>query len=71
MSSVHDEPDAQQRIARIHIHVQDAASRILLQLADIARVEEEVKAITDRLGNIAGSCQSADQTQPDAGTERS
>ena len=71
MTCVQDEPDDQQRIARIHIHVQDTASRILLQLADIARVEEEVKAITDRLGTVLGPSRTSNRSQPEAGTERS
>ena len=48
---VKEESDQRERNNQVRVEVKSFASRRLLQLADIAHVHEQMRAITERLGN--------------------
>ena len=48
---VQDEPDQPERIGQVRVEVKSLASQTLLHLAEIAHVQEQMRAIAERLGN--------------------
>jgi hypothetical protein len=50
--AVQEEPEQHQRIVQVRVKVRNATSRALLQLEKIAQVKEQMREITERLGNM-------------------
>jgi hypothetical protein len=48
---VQEEPDQHERIGQVRVEVKSLASQTLLHLAEIAHVQERMRAIAERLGN--------------------
>jgi len=76
---VKDESDQPERTNQVRVEVKSFASLRLLQLADIVHVQDQMRAITERLGNAVvkigedtkpGSAPSDDDSQKDGRPEK-
>ena len=71
---VQEEPDQHERIGQVRVEVRSLASQTLLHLAEMAHVQDQMRAITERLGNAVvkigeekGGADPASGTKPDEG----
>jgi hypothetical protein len=61
---VKDESDQPERTNQVRVEVKSFASLRLLQLADIVHVQDQMRAITERLGNAVVKI--GEETKPDS-----
>jgi len=67
---VQEEPDQHERIGHVRVEVKSLASQTLLQLAEMAHVQDQMRAIAERLGNaVVKVGEEKGEVDPETGTQ--